>query len=938
MSSDSDRSDRSDAGREADRSTERDSDLDDGDDREQASDESAVEEPLGGRSGPGDRSDGGGTESSEEATVAEHSTGTDADSETIGEKAINDEVTDGAVDEDADDGSTPRWRTGGSGPDRSVLNRAAIRRFAEGVLLTYGGKVRRESNARWSVRLPDGLAAELGSERATFVFEGADRTAGDTLVAPGTRTFNALCAFAREPASASTSDAGSAKTAEMPGADEESDAGYGTGPAGHVGTIHLGSDVLQLHSPPVLDAAGFETSIEGFSPRGTERALAFHFRAQFLSVRSYQREESVTIAVDPATRSALPALAARLRAHSLRLLDPRDDGGDHDGEDRDEEGQGNGGCNADSKSSEADTGFEFDRETVLGAYSTVKTAAIEAIEPTAEALRKREEAAVTERITEISEYYDRQRAELDETVDAKRADIKAYAEKYDRAQGDETRLRYLREQREAEDELATLTERVEARKCELRDEERARISEETDRHRVDVDLDLVRATELSYERGTLELSVTDGEVTARPTVSYVPATDECYGLDCVCCGTDLAIDAESEVGSSADGDTDSDVGSDRERPRLCAGGHLVCKTCARTCRTCGETRCLSCLDAAGTAEGPPLEPGTDSTVVTEAETGVEPGSESEVTVESFEACALCREPVCTGCAIVCDRCGKSVCRDHRSICDACEAATCLFCGEPCAACGTFHCDAHLVEPDPPGGAGETGVVSATSDTGGASEAGGLDLYCEAHVMSCTECGERRGIDAIDTCGECDAPLCEAHELDCAVCNGVRCSDHAVRCAFCVDSADSGEAGESKDPGDDPGVATFCADHTERCVGGNEAVCETHSQPGVIVDDWICDEHRVACELCGVRYAESGFEAGRCPACAGLDAETPAEPPVAAVAAEFSAPQIGTTPTHAVIRGKKRLRRDEIVVVDRRTGEEVRRFKADFFGNLSGGAP
>jgi hypothetical protein len=340
MSSDSDRSDRSDAGREADRSTERDSDLDDGDDREQASDESAVEEPLGGRSGPGDRSDGGGTESSEEATVAEHSTGTDADSETIGEKAINDEVTDGAVGEDADDGSTPRWRTGGSGPDRSVLNRAAIRRFAEGVLLTYGGKVRRESNARWSVRLPDGLAAELGSERATFVFEGADRTAGDTLVAPGTRTFNALCAFAREPASASTSDAGSAKTAEMPGADEESDAGYGTGPAGHVGTIHLGSDVLQLHSPPVLDAAGFETSIEGFSPRGTERALAFHCRAQFLSVRSYQREESVTIAVDPATRSALPALAARLRAHSLRLLDPRDDGSDHDGEDRDEESQG----------------------------------------------------------------------------------------------------------------------------------------------------------------------------------------------------------------------------------------------------------------------------------------------------------------------------------------------------------------------------------------------------------------------------------------------------------------------------------------------------------------------------------------------------------------------------------------------------------------------
>jgi hypothetical protein len=39
----------------------------------------------------------------------------------------------------------------------------------------------------------------------------------------------------------------------------------------------------------------------------------------------------------------------------------------------------------------------------------------------------------------------------------------------------------------------------------------------------------------------------------------------------------------------------------------------------------------------------------------------------------------------------------------------------------------------------------------------------------------------------------------------------------------------------------------------------------------------------------------------------------------------------------VIRAERRLRRDEIVVVHRHNGKEVRRFKADFFAGLSGRA-
>lgn len=811
-------------------------------------------------------------------------------------RAAGDPDADGPVT-DADHDPTTGGGTENSGPNRSVLNRAAIRRFTEGVLTTYDGTVNRESNGRWSVTIPDPLVPELGYEHATFVFDADDRTVGsdDVVVAPGTRVFSALCALAGQSASRSEPGPGSASASNR---STDTRAETGTERTDRVDSLHLSGDVLQLHVPPALDAAGFETTIEAFSPRGEERALAFHFRAQFTSVRSYQREESVTIVVDPATRSVLPTLAARLTSHLPRLLDPstEDDGDDERG-----------------YREETDP---FDRETVRGAYATAKTAAVDAVKPTAETLRETEEAAMADRVAEIREYYDHRRAELADRVDAKRADVEEYSAKYDRAQGDETRLRYLREQREAEDELASLTERVEDEKEELRNEERARIAEETERHRVDVDLELERVTDLTYERGRLSLSVTEGNVTARPTVSYVPATDEHYGLDCAACGTDL-LDDRTPADRLSD-DRTADGRTVEDLPRLCVGGYLVCEGCARTCRSCGETRCGACLDA-GTANRS-LDDSTGDRAATateagtgaerEAERGVDPEVGQESTgeiaagVETFETCSLCREHVCRDCAVSCTVCDERVCSDHRTECALCAAATCIACGEPCAICEEFHCDAHLVEPTDAVGDGR--------------------LYCEAHAEACTQCGDVRGVDAIEYCSECDEPFCGTHRHGCRVCGETLCRTHAVACAHCADSTSNAEA-----------AVTFCGDHAEHCAAGGEVVCEAHSRPGVIVDGWVCDDHRAACGLCGVEYAESGFEDGRCPACTGLSAETPAEPPVAAIAEEFPTTRIGTTPTHAVIHGKKRLRRDEIVVVDRRTGEEVGRFKADFFSKLSG---
>ena len=462
MSSDSDRSDRSGRSNRSDRPDAEDRDAGRAEGEAEPTDRTAVRDALEAA-----LEDAAIDDPTSEPATDEPNGDSSAEEESTEDKSTTDDSAgnEPATDDSTEDEPAPWKGAIGSGPDRSTLDRVAIRRFTAGVLEAYGGEVDRETNGRWSVRLPEALAAELGPEHATFVFDPTERTVSseEIVVGPGTRAFNALCTLAGSsvPGSESPSSVASTSTApsESVSTPEEGGARVDDRPGGEgaiaggvargVGRLHLRSDVLQLHVPPVLAAGELEATIEEFTPRGEERALAFQFRAQFLSVRSYQREETHMIAVDPATRSVLPGLAARVNAHLPRLLDPSAAG--RGSEDR-RKNQATGSREAEEA---------FDRETVRSAYSAAKRGVTEAVEPTAETLREKEGAAIEERIEEIGEYYDRRRAELDEQVASKREAIEEFSEKYDRAASDETRLRYLREQREAEEDLATLTGDVE---------------------------------------------------------------------------------------------------------------------------------------------------------------------------------------------------------------------------------------------------------------------------------------------------------------------------------------------------------------------------------------------------------------------------------------------------------------------------------------------
>lgn len=719
-------------------------------------------------------------------------------------------------------------RVGTDGPtaDGTGLGPDAIKRFTAAALDAAGGEIERDSESRWFVALPGELAAELGYETATLAFDRNEKEPGDVLVVQGTRFLTALTDRVER--------------------------------SGGVGRCRLDAETLDLRPPSTLrEAAGFDVTVEEFVPRSDDVALVFHFRVELLSVSTYQREELASIAVDPTTRTTLPDLADRLIGTLPRLLEAnaeltdRETGDEDDTNDRDErsdderanddrppagepriasverprEDYGSDERSRPGAKSPSDTGRRFDREAVTSAYRTAKRAALEAVEPAVAEFRMEVERAVEERCDELAEWYEARREESAARLAEKRAEVEEWRENYENARSDETRLRYLRERREAEAELDELEDEVEREREALRAEERERIEETIDRHRIDVDLDLIGVTEVTYERGRLTLGLTDGRTTLTRSLSAVPATGTYYGLECPVCEADL-LEAPSEP-DSPDGEVETDIDVDAETdvdpdpeprpepgsgadsrpgpidrsPRLCVGGHLVCASCAIGCRACDRWYCEEC-------------PAADDRLTT---------------------CGICGSRECTDCTAVCTECGTAVCSEHRA-----------------------------------------------------------------------------------NCTECEAVICDAHGYRCETCDGTLCPAHATTCAHCRGTP-----------------TTYCERHAERCVGGGEVVCAEHAASDAQVAGTVCREHVAACALCRVEYAQSRLDDGRCPACRNLSEALPDDPAIRAVAREFTSVAVGTTSTHAVIYGKRRLRRDEVVVLDRRSDEEIRRVSASLRSKFTG---
>jgi len=668
--------------------------------------------------------------------------------------------------------------------DTSILNSVNIKRFTQSLLEEYGASIDRSDRAKWEVTFPDVLAERLDRESGTLVFDPADRElgSGDLLVQPGTQVFSALLDLVER--------------------------------SGSVGQLELAADDLQANLPAALNESHLDVEMAEFSERTWDAALSFHFRVQFETPSSFHSEEMVTATIDPATQARLPDLTARLTSHLPQLLRQRNEG----------------------------SGTELSANDIQESHTEAQQAVIDQCRPIVEGIREQAAESASERIDEITGWYEQRRRELDQELHEQREEIQKWQKKRRKARKDSTRRQYIQNRREAEEAYERLQKRIARKKQELDTEETEEIDDVIDRNSVDVDVSLLGVTEIRYVRGTVTIEIRSDFAEAAIEASYLPATDDFHGVDCSVCSADLTAGV---------------------LPQLCVNGHLVGDPCSTSCRSCGRAHCVEC----------------------------DPQS-------SYSECTVCWEDVCERCRTTCASCGEAICPDHAAECVACGEPTCHLCGEACSTCGEFHCDDHL----------------RRCPTGDA-------LHCTAHILTCVDCDTALCETHIGICDGCGDPVCPEHGHRCDDCGETFCARHVELCGICSADQEDGQHG-------------YCSSHAVRCAVGGTVICTNHRKPRTIGPGFVCPEHHETCPTCKVAYSTNELTDGQCSACRSIgEVEEKAIPEE--IRDMFRSVSAGGNEAYLVILGKKRFRRNKVVVFDRQSGTVSHWHSAGLLKQLTG---
>jgi hypothetical protein len=98
---------------------------------------------------------------------------------------------------------------------------------------------------------------------------------------------------------------------------------------------------------------------------------------------------------------------------------------------------------------------------------------------------------------------------------------------------------------------------------------------------------------------------------------------------------------------------------------------------------------------------------------------------------------------------------------------------------------------------------------------------------------------------------------------------------------------------------------------------------------------ICADHEEVCNFCSQSYAPSSISNGRCNTCQDLSpGESGADLPED-ITSEFASVSVATNSQYTILYGKRRLRSNQVVVVDRETGEKIHQRKVGLIERLAG---
>lgn len=360
------------------------------------------------------------------------------------------------------------------------ITERAVEEFAEAYLTSLGADIRMDGR-RWILSVPEDAETDLELDGAVVqIANDPNEVDEDTqLLAPESRLFEQLVDEAAE---------------RTP-----------------VGSLYLTHEQREIRLPPWITAGPVDIVDQSFTPYYDRQALCFLFHVGIETVSEYQREELQAITVDLNEQEIRP----RLTQTYLEITE--------------------GSWNA---AGDEEVTIETDRieETLNLARSGIE----DEIEPVVRDTRERATRAAEVELDEYRQFAHDRKDELEEKLASLADRIEEVNETIEFTSEQRERIEALQKRKELRADVENLRSEVDDLAAQIREGFPQKWRGIRDRHALTVRIRPVSATQISYERGDIDWTVSMAGRERSSTYAYAVGTGVLDDQHCESCGAPLS--------------------------------------------------------------------------------------------------------------------------------------------------------------------------------------------------------------------------------------------------------------------------------------------------------------------------------------------------------------------------------------------------------------
>jgi len=359
------------------------------------------------------------------------------------------------------------------------VTQAAVEDFTKRYVASLGGTIETDGD-HWEVTIPDPAGTALPTGQLTVRCGDADEVAPEEeSLHPDSEFFQRILRDAAELCLA--------------------------------GKITIEAEHVDVELPSWLKASDVEVTATDFTPYYDRTAVVILFEVSVETVSEYQQEFLRAVAIDRRSEDSLPALAATfLELTSLA-----------------------------AEATPTTTQPSLDEAQVRSLLDPARDELTERIQPMIDEIREEASRAADSEVEEYRQLQQQRIKELEEHRSKLSSKIDELSEATTNAD-QETRVEVLKERKDAKAELAD----VDTELADLRDKRDrgfpAKQQEIHNRHALDVQITPLTITQVEYERGEIDIELSDGATSQRITVGYGRGIGITEMIPCSKCGAPLS--------------------------------------------------------------------------------------------------------------------------------------------------------------------------------------------------------------------------------------------------------------------------------------------------------------------------------------------------------------------------------------------------------------